>query len=204
MSSLHRSCASLAVAALLPGCFHVSIGHVSPRASAETRLRAYQGLRPAERSIAITRDQHHQVVETESSMTLADGTEVHHADDLLPVLDPGSPAAHAARRSASARRGKWAFEVAGMAAIAGGFVVALAGADSDTDETFSRTTTIGLGIVLAGAAMYLTGHWYYARAEESARRAAFATYDESLRQSLQLCVQGMQVVDCRDRAPGDR
>lgn len=192
-------CLGLSVS-LLSACFHVDLGgRPAARAPFGDRVTAYQRLRPAtvDREITVTTTKHGNTsVTVESTLTLADGTSVVHADDLLSVLDPSTPAARAARASASARRNKWMFLAAGSVLAVGGVIYAVG--DPTTPDEFSDTRfTIGLGVLLAGAIVGAVGQFYYRPLEERLRRSAFFTFDESLRSSLQLCVNGMNLVDCQ-------
>jgi hypothetical protein len=189
------------VTTLLSACFHVELGaRPAPRAPIGDRIAAYQRLRPrtVDREITVTTSKHGTSVTVESTLTLADGTTVTHADDLLPVLDPSSPAARAARASASARANKWMFEIGGGVVALGGLLYALGEPGGDPYEEISDTQMrIGLGAVVVGSIGILIGQFYFRRQEEQLRRSAFFTFDESLRGSLQLCVNGMNLVDCQ-------
>src|SRR4051812_41862125 len=94
--ALFRSCAASLV--LFTACFHVDLDPVPPRASSADRIAAYNRLRPAEQHL------NGVSLQQDSSIALADGNEIVHADDLLPVLDPSTPSARAAKQSRSARQ----------------------------------------------------------------------------------------------------
>ena len=133
---------------------------------------------------------------TERTMYLANGTQVHHAEDLLPVVAPDSAAAasvHAAQRSASSRR------TYVMVALAGLLVAVVAG-----HQAFSSDEDVGGGTKLAlygGGAVFVVGaigSYYYGQEADMAHDDAIHQYNEGLAKQLRVCVDGLRVVPCED------
>jgi hypothetical protein len=205
MMYLSRGCFTLLLA-VAAGCFHVTLDPVPPAASFEQRATAYRRLRPAAHNVelVVTGNRYGVSVREESTLALADGTTVRHADDLLPVIESASPAARAAERSGSARQMKWTMFVGSVVAATAGTWLMLESIDRDFEQEGSGGGMMysGIGLFTAGTIMALVGQFYYQRVEHSERRSAFATYEESLRGSLRLCVNGMQLVDCHASTPG--
>lgn len=193
---------------MLGGCYHATLDPVSPNASAQERIAAYNRLRPEAQveDITVTANKYGASVTSQSSVVLADGTTVSDPEDLLPVLDPATPAARAAQRSADAHHTGWMWLLGGMVAIAGGGTLALIDLSSSSDnynattDTYERSShvlsLVGLGAMVFGTFAATIGPMYYGSVARREGRAAFVTYDASLRQSLRLCVDGLQITDC--------
>lgn len=193
----------------LAGCFHTTLNPPPPpTAPVGDRLAAYNALRATGElhTITVTANQYGASVNHETDLVLASGETVRHADDLLPVLDAGSPAARSARRSGDARGKKWGWMLGGSAVMVAGMAYAFSGINSDPlddeaqqhgNDRFAAGMTVALIAGLAGT----IGGFYYQHVERSQRRAAFANYDDALRARLALCVSGMQLVDCNAAPP---
>lgn len=200
----------LCFAVVCAGCAHAVL-RPSPKrtAPAARRLAAYQALRPAATAteITVTVARPHVAVTSNERLILADGTTVEHADDLLPVLDPDTPSAKAARRSGTARTRHRYWTAGAIAVGLGGAILSVAGMqpyecvlpedpcyDPNAEAYYYGGLAMMSVAVLAGAVAWL----YYRDIETSNRSAAFATYDESLRDSLGLCLDGLHVIACED------
>jgi hypothetical protein len=179
----------------LAGCFHVSLQKPPPHASFDERLATYERLRPVSQvqDVTVTTGTY-AAVTVSSKLVLADGTAVTHAEDLLPVLDPKTPAGHAAARSRSARHSANNWYTGGLLVMAAGLVYLLT--QSSVEEGPGAADVIAMGAMTVGPLVGLFGGLYYREVEENERRAAFHTYDASLRSSLALCVDGVRIVDC--------
>lgn len=210
-----RSVLAALVAATLPlaGCFHVNLGAPPPRtAPAAERMTAYERLRPAgelHTFRAVATGTHSARLEHTHELVLADGSIVHHADDLLPVVADDSVAAAAARRSGSARRNKVAWMIGGAVAVAAGTFLVWRGFDQNHEHAFDDTDPgdgmikLGVAVGLGGALVGTLGATHQGWTEARERRAAFLAYDAGLRQQLALCVDGLRLVDCAPAAePG--
>lgn len=198
--------------ALSSACSHVALGPVPARTAGPLeRVGAYNALRAAGHAtdvhVAVTKT--YVSVNTEQRLILASGVSVEHADDLLPVLDSTTPAARAAHRSGKARRTKFVWATAAITMLAVGTAMLFMSHQDDPDcdvlvapcdYTNEAMLWGAVGASVVGALGGI-GYWYYGRVEHRERSVAFATYDESLRTSLGLCVEGLQVVACEGMAP---
>ncbi len=192
-------------AAVLAGCFHVSPQAPPRDAPLEARIAAYQQLRPTGQVHTITTNQYGAEVGHDLDLVTASGMTVKHADDLIPVLDENSAAARTARKSGSARQNKWLWMVGGMTVSTAGFGLMWSGMNANFDDpdgmAGENRANLGIGLGVAGAVAGAIGWYYYRHVEVSQRAATFANYDDGLRARLDLCVQGLQLVDCAAVSP---
>jgi hypothetical protein len=182
---------------LLAGCFHVAVPPApSPQAPSSERVAAYQRLRPAAEvhDISIIANRYGASVNVTSSLVLADGTSIRHADDLLPALAATTAASRAAERSADARRQKIGWIIGGTVTMMASGMFMLASTEPGS------VNGLALAGLTAGALATTIGGLYFGHVEQAERLAAFATYDASLRESLRLCVDGLQITDCAAQA----
>jgi hypothetical protein len=141
-------------------------------------------------------------------LVLGDGTRIHHPEDLIPVVDPASPTARAAAKSAAASeslrrsrsRGSIPWYVAG-AGIAAGMVVMFSGVRSDDGggDLILAGTGLMVGSLVGGlvAGLILEGDAGERHVEARDERvSAFATYNDDLVKRLALCAEGGDVVPC--------
>jgi hypothetical protein len=195
-----RILAAAAIAALLPACFHVDVTAPGPTAPAQARIDAFRRLRPIgeHQTIAVTTSANGAVsVSSSTSLILGDGTEVTHADDLLPVLPAESVAAHAARASGDARQHKWAWMLIGDAVGIVGLGLLMSGMNqTDPNPQFTTQDQVALAMGIGGPLVGTIGYFVYNHDEHSRRAAAFATYQEGLTAQLNLCVSGLNMVPC--------
>lgn len=178
---------------LLVACqSHVELTRPATPTRAE-RIAAFDALRPVgmTRSIKVMSGE-----EVGRTLVLANGEEVAHADDLLAVVPPDSTTARAARSYRRAnRRGRLSFLGFVVTAAAGIYFVG-AGTDA-AGEAEQPERTIGL-VLLAGAVVAIvSGGVHHLRARD-AQKAAFATYEQTLLDSLGMCVDALRVVPCED------
>lgn len=172
----------------------------SRAAPAADRLQVFERYRPAATSSTTIIRSGVAVEQHTDFLVLADGTRIYHAEDLAGAVFPDSATARAAERSRNNFRRARIMSGIGWGAFAVGIgiaTVAMVSAD-DPGEIESRTTslTIGLGLALAGGALWavavLPGRDGY-----DERVSAFTTYEADLRTRLDLCVRKTEIVDCR-------
>ncbi|HUQ04959.1 MAG TPA: hypothetical protein VM261_20795 [Kofleriaceae bacterium] len=191
--------------AALSGCFHVALQAPPRDAPVEARVAAYQQLRQTGQLHTITTNQYGAQVDHEVDLVTASGMTVKHADDLIPVLDEHSAAARTARASGSARQKKWLWIVGGTVVSTVGFGMMWSGMNANFDDPDGMAgqdrANLGIGLGIGGAVAGAIGWYYYRHVEVSQRAATFANYDDGLRARLDLCVQGLQLVDCAAVTP---
>ena len=175
------------------------------------RVGAYNTLRPTstQQTQHITVNRYGQVMSASTSLDflmLADGTQVAYPEDLNPTVDANSTTAQAALRSQSARStGSWlmAGGLVGSLLGAGLMVPGILNAVGTTDYATGRSEPgdntllfTSIGIFSAGLVAYFIGQIGFLSPAASERVRAFSTYDNSLRERLGLCGDGMQMGDC--------
>ena len=201
--------AVVAVALLQAGCGepHVVLNAPGRGAPLDERQKSYERLRPAGTSqrIIVTTTDGSGSSSTHTSVILSNGQTIHHAEDMLPVVEADSPTAEAARRHEYHRKRAsigWTLSTAGFLVAIASFAIPIA---QKIDERPSGdgpdiwwTGVIGGGIALvAGSAVA----YYHGSRARDASIAAFATYDESLRARLAICVEGTRLIDCTPAPP---
>jgi hypothetical protein len=204
---MHRLGSLVLTVALLPACFHTNLAPVSPTMPPDQRGAAYMQLRPVqqEHTVTVTSSRNGISVVENDELILGNGETITHADDLLPVVAPQSPAAAAATRSRDARHHKYTAWLLGTAAVVVGTVMMIDGLDSHSESDYRASSMneawAGVGVATIGALVGYGAAWYFQFEEHRERRAAFATYDDGLRAQLDLCVSGLNVVPCEAPAP---
>ena len=198
----------VAVIAVLSACGepHVQLAAPAEGAPLAERQRSYQHLRPAgatQRVIVTTSDVSGSS-STRTSIILANGQTIHHAEDMLPVVAADSPAAEAARRHAHHRKRAsigYTLGTLGLLVALGSFAIPLV---QELDEQRPDSPDIWWPGVIGGGVVFLVGSgvaYHHGSRARDAQIAAFATYDESLRARLHICVEGTRLVDCDQAAP---
>ena len=191
-------------AALAAGCVpHARLTAPAASAPATERRGAYERLSSRTRQDTITFATLWRlpVKRTTDFIVLGDGSRVYHAEDLLAVVPPDSPTARAAERSRHARKVShgWLGAVIAGTALGIGFVYAGLASDvwDPAEDRLATLTWIGLGFAAAGSLSWIP-QMHYARVSNDEKVSAFATYNDSLRKQLSLCVAGLRVIDCAE------
>jgi hypothetical protein len=178
------------IAVVVAGCKpHVTLVPPPAGASPEQRVQAFNQLHAVSEKTTWTTSCGGGggcSTTVEKTLYLANGTQVHHEEDILPLLPPDSEPArevHAAQRARS-RQTLWALGAVG--GFLGSFIL-LAQADHPG---------LGLGI---GLGFGVVGGWFayqnhYEAADHVSR--ANATYNAGLARTLNVCVAGFYVVPC--------
>ncbi len=179
----------LSIAACGPS--HIAIPPPQPGMTPDQRIamfRQYAGVREHD----VTTCMNHSC-STVQSIVFANDVEVHHPEDLLPLLPPDSAAARhiAARDDAETRQAAWA--VPGVLAFGIGGVLYLRTASSDRPD--ATTERIGEVVMVAGLAAAFVGVFYAFRVREETS-SAYATYTQGLAERLAVCVDGLALVPC--------
>lgn len=153
-----------------------------PRLTKETHVTFFQGTNPTG-----TRRQ-------TDYLLLNDGRRIYSPDDLTPVVLSDSRTAAAIERWSKERRTRWTVTGLGIAGVAGGAALSLAGLGDNAE--FDSTFYIGMG--LFAASLLTMSAWILSllQAENDEAATAYEFYGESLRAGLELCVEGDEVVEC--------
>ncbi|HTR50899.1 MAG TPA: hypothetical protein VMJ10_09350 [Kofleriaceae bacterium] len=182
---------------------HADLAAPAPGATAEQRMQAYTRLRPTAQDTLVTINRHGAVVGVSQSLVLGDGQTVEAAEDLIPVVPAESPTAGSARRAEAARHRAHVWWAIAYGALAGEFAVLGASMyqSSRTGSTAGIPSWfwIGTGVTTTGALVGTIGAVVNGNEAGRETRSAFATYDDSLRAGLGLCVDKLQLVDCSTR-----
>ena len=209
MSPRRLAAAAALLAFLQAGCGepHVQLEAPGRNAPLAERQRSYERLRPAGTSqrVIVTTTDGSVSSSTHTSIILANGQTIHHAEDMLPVVAEDSPAAEAARRHAYHRkRGSIGYTLGTIGLLVALGSVAIPIAQHIDDTPRSGGPDIWWPGVIGGGIVFLAGTgvaYYNGSRSRDAKIAAFATYDESLRARLAICVEGTRVVECTGGPP---
>lgn len=204
-----RTAALVGLALLHAGCGepHVALEAPGKAAPLAERQRSYERLRPAGTSqrIIVTTTDNSVSSSTHTSVILANGQTVHHAEDMLPVVAADSPTAEAARRHAYHRkRASIGYTLGTIGLLVALGSVAIPIIEGIDEQPTGGGPDIWWPGVIGGGVAFLVGSgvaYYNGSRARDAKIAAFATYDESLRQNLAVCVEGTRIVDCDAQPP---
>ena len=186
---------------------HVQLEAPREGAPLAERQRSYERLRPAGTSqrVIVTTTDSSVSTSTRTSVILANGQTIHHAEDMLPVVEQGSPTAEAARRHAHHRkRGSIGYTLGTIGLLVALGSVAIPIVEAVDEQPRGGGPDIWWTGVIGGGIVFLVGSgvaYYHGDRARDAKIAAFATYDESLRARLDICVEGTRLVDCADGRP---
>lgn len=200
--------AALSALALIPAACgepHVQLESPGRGAPLVERQKSYERLRPAGTSqrVIVTTSDASGSSSTHTSIILSNGETVHHAEDVLPVVPADSPTAEAARRHAYHRRWDsvgWTLSTMGVLVALGSIVIPVV---NELDEP-NPSPDIWWPGVIGGVVGVVVGSgiaYYHGRRARDSKIAAFATYDESLRAHLDICVEGTRLFDCGEGLP---
>lgn len=178
---------------------HVKLTAAPARgAPTSQRLGAYERHRP----VAFTHVPAHRHDERRlTSVILGNRQHVFHPEDLAVLVDPASATAASGRRGAQARASASRWRNVGWGMVAVGTALILTSLQVTRDQpTSGPLIAPGIALVLGGGGVHVLAH-RRKREAVRARNAAFSAYDDDLRRSLGLCVDGLRVVDCGGSAP---
>lgn len=177
---------------------HVRLGPLPPDLTAGQRVQTYNELHATFEQETTTRTCSGRggcSTTIERTLMLANGTRVHHAEDLLPVVSPDSPAAKSVNASLRAERSRRNFTLLGLAGIA---LFAVVGSSVMSDEDGDVGSGAKLGLLVGGGAVLVGAfgawHYYYKASDEHA--LANEQYNEGLARQLRVCVDGLFVTPC--------
>jgi hypothetical protein len=137
----------------------------------------------------------------EKTLYLANGTQVYHPEDLLPVVGSDSITARGVRNVHEQRRKALIYGGISLASVVG--FVAIAFTKLQPGETsFSTPEKLGLLVTLGGLLVGGFGAWYHNRQATESWGEANTNYNAGLAQRLGVCTSGFAVVPCESATPG--
>ena len=206
--------ATLIAALAVQGCgAHVQLPSPPPReAPPAQRLGFYQQHRPVAlntmTSVFVNRYGYAGTTTSVQGVLLADGTTVQMPEDLHPLVDPDSVTAQSAERSRRARGVTAGLLAGGLAATGLGIALLFPALSSVSDRSSSGSSGLdngllwtSVGLSLAGAVLALIAGYGPGATASQERVNAFAALDASLRRRLDLCENGIGMIDCATQMP---
>jgi hypothetical protein len=196
---LRRACGALMVTVIaVSGCYmqRVTIPPLPPTLTPEQRVDAFHRFRrhPEARMVMVTCSRNGGVRSCSESeiLLLANGTQVHDPQDLLPLVPAESTTARSAKRSARNYGRVPLLWLGVVASIASGLVVSGKGAfNDDNTMMYSGFAILGVGALSFGTAAVIFG----SRGND-ARKQAFRHYTSDLASGLRVCMSGVVFVPC--------
>jgi hypothetical protein len=185
--------AALLLALTACGGAHVQLPAPSPSITPADRVAMFKALERENQEVEQVSVNNGPWQLSSSTLILANGMRVEHADDLLAVVPPDSDTAKAARASAAARRRSLWWKLAGYGAGFAGMATIAINGDGE-----------GFGVseeyVLGGAAILTLVPFLLSFKEHhdeiALRMQAFSTYTRDLGVRLDVCAHGLEVVAC--------
>jgi hypothetical protein len=192
------------VVALASACSrpHVTLPAVSPNMTAEQRVQMFNELHATgERTLTTTSCGGGGGCSTnvQKTLYLANGTQVHHPEDLLPVVGPESVTARAVGDVHKARRKALGYAGISLASAVGFITIALisiSGDDLEPGFGFSGPAKLGMLATGAGVVVGSIGAWYQKRRAAEHWGVANESYNVGLGERLAVCTSGFAVVPC--------
>lgn len=177
---------------------HVQLGPLPPNLPPMRRVQLFNDLHATfERTTETTSCSNRGGCSTSVQRTLylANGTQVHHPEDILPVVAPDSAAARSVRTVQNAQSKRRIFTIIAVAGVIVGAISVKTAFDNE-EVDFSGGTKLGLiGGGLAFLVGSIGGYYYYAEATD-AHGEANVQYNDGLARALDVCVRGLDVVAC--------
>jgi hypothetical protein len=182
-SSKHRYLGGLSAFLIATaGCSpHVVLSAPPRNAPLADRQAAYRLLRP----VSAAEISYSSSTSVDTELTLANGTTVYHAEDILPIVPADSASAAYVRRSLSKdSTGSVCVLVSTLSAVAFGLL--LFGSSSYSEH--SDLPKIGLAASGLSAAGFGVAGYFFRQAAAGDAMRAYEHYDEGLQKQLSLCV----------------
>jgi hypothetical protein len=180
------------LALLSLGCAHATLSASASTAPIEERQASYEKLKSKDQGLR--------------QLTLSDGSEVYHIEDMLAVIPEDSKAAKQAKKSQKffipgivATSATLALSATALSLFASGGVKLKEGSDTDNEALIDqglKTMLIGVGF---GVALFPAGiaTKHFAGGWRTSREAAFKGYNSALKKQLNLCEQDGQLMECQ-------
>lgn len=195
---------------LLAGCMgHLALPEAPTSAPYPVRVQAYNSFRPlqVQYTTTVSYGRFGAVTGVNTAATgllLANGANVFHPEDLVPMAGANSPTANAARESQSASNTADILFWSGLGASMLGTGLMLWGMfDRNASSSFSPNWPLfgaGAAVGIGGSITILVGSGFRGAAARH-RETSYQLYDQSLRQNLGLCGDAAQIGNCPTSAP---
>jgi hypothetical protein len=170
---------------------HYTLNAPPPTAAPIERLQAFYRLRT--KGVGTVTTCRGTSCSSNQYLVLADGHEIWHADDLLPLVPADSQAArdHRDYNRKTANQRLWLYGT--LIGIAAGIAMIHYGWEDEgpTDLLWAGVGVTAAGALIGGGGAYITG-----LQAQSAKRRMFEHYDEGLAAQLNICASGMAIVPC--------
>lgn len=170
---------------------HYSLSLPPPTASPLERLQAFYRLRAS--AVGTVTTCRGSSCSSNQYLVLADGREIWHADDLLPLVPPDSQAArdHREYKRVKANQRLWVYGM--FVGIAAGIAMIHYGFEDDepTDLMWTGVGVTAASVLIGGGGAYITG-----LQGVGAKLRMFEHYDDGLAAQLNICASGMAIVPC--------
>jgi hypothetical protein len=136
----------------------------------------------------------------EKTLYLANGTQIYHPEDLLPVVEPGSITARAVRHVHVQRRKALAYKGIALVSVVGFFAIGFPKFEAG-ETSFSTPEKVGLLAIIGGLLVGGFSAGYHDRQAAESWGEANESYNASLAQRLGGCTSGFAVVPCESATP---
>lgn len=177
--------------ALLAACGppHVQLNPPKPNMTADERVAMFEALAgKSEKTTWTTTCNGGCSTTVEKSLFLANGTEVHYPEDLLPVLPADGEAVEHIRANQDARSKAQIWTIGAVISGVTGFLIF---ASSNTSDSHAVPF-----LLFGGAAVGAFGAWHYSSVATDEASLTFHAYSKALADRLAVCTNGLAVVAC--------
>ncbi len=194
----------IVVIGLVNGCSkpHVVLPAVTPNMTPEQRVQMFNELHATGEDTTTTSFCGPRAcsTKTEKTLHLANGTQVYHPEDLLPIVGADSITARAVSSVHEHRRKALVYTGVGLASVVG--LIAIGRIAIESHETsFSTPEKLGLVAIVAGLLVGGFGTWYHDHQATEYWGEANENYNTGLAQRLDVCTSGFAVVACESAPP---
>jgi hypothetical protein len=177
---------------------HVNLA-LPPNPSPEDRVQAFTALHATGEDTEITstcRGGGGCSTNIEKTLHLANGTDVYHADDLLPVVSDDSPTAQSVRAMHNSRSKQTRYGLYALGSFVAFVVIAFQGFSASDGGGMPLPYKLGMVGTGVGALVFAYGSYHYHWEAADHWGQANRNFNQSLAQRLNVCVVGLGVVPC--------
>ena len=179
---------------------HVTLPTVPPDLLPEQRVQMFNQLYATRENTVITTSCQAGggcSTNVDKTLYLANGTQVYHPEDLLPVVGPDSATARAVHNMHEERRKVRTYGLLTMACMAGSFFFLFKGDELGS----SALVKVGLPATFGGALLSAFLGRHHFRAATAYWSEANESYNAGLAQRLRVCTSGFAIAPCESAPP---